>query len=362
MKRLRLPRPLFRGVLAAACLLTVACSGSGAQPARGAGRQPAVPARTQLPPHGPTRRLPDPPPPQPAPVSESRVTPPPVPPPFILPADPTDSAATPARRKPVFDGTLWKGKPNDLIPGTLPVFILDRAWRADENRPDGPHDMAKWRRYLTTLPPNALVIIDEEYLHDIPRLYGKEVALREFPKRVLIHQTLRELRPDLVNADCFGPAPSMDSSAVQWNDAKEMEKWRACNDLVMPLINDHLKAIAIELYFCPRPGQPVRGSYFEDYKAVHTANVQEARRHAQGRPVIGCVWLRTKGDRGQNWSHYVGDDVAWFMLDQTARMCDAVVIWDAHFTETGQWRGRQQWDPNDPALALTLRWLNERQH
>lgn len=266
------------------------------------------------------------------------------------------------RRVPVYDATVWTHKPGVTIPGTEVVFLIDRQHRSDKDNPHSAHDLAKLRAHVERLPQGALVVVDEEYLKDDPRLYPIETVTAELAKRLAIHRTIREARPDIINSDVCGPCPLIDSAAVVWNDTKLLKRWRDANEWIMPRVKDSLGAISIELYYAKKTdGKPVRGSDMADYRAFHEANVAEARKWSDGKPVYGFVWLRTKGGAGKGWGHYVGDELARFMLDETARTCDGVVLWDARFTDSGEWLGNARYDPNDPAIMMINQWLVERE-
>lgn len=302
-----------------------------------------------------------PPRPPPIPPAPPRQLPVPPPTPVKVPRRP-EPAKPPrlvSRLKPVYDCTSWLEKPGGLVPGTERAFITDRAWRTNDHEACAPYDAARWERYLMALPTGAFLIVNEECLKDSPMYHGRDVALLELPKRLELHRVVRRLRPDVINTDVCGPLPQSDQSGPIWNDPRQLRRCREANDLTMPFAPPSLlRALTIEVYFTPRPDKPVRATYHDDVAAVMQGNAAEARRHAQGRPIHGLVYLRSKG--GRAWGEYFGDDLARFMLDEAARVFDGIVIWDNKFTPDGKDLGRQRYDPTDPALALTLRWLRER--
>ncbi|MDX2131767.1 MAG: hypothetical protein SFY69_06930 [Planctomycetota bacterium] len=300
------------------------------------------------------RREPPAPPPPPAPPAPS---PPPTSPP---PPPPPPPQAPRAGLKPVYDCTLWTDKPGGVIPGTRRAYMPDRQWRTSDTQPCAPYDARRWEAWLRALPPDSVVVVDEECLKDNPMVYSREQVLRELANRLELHRVIRRVRPDLRNSDCFGPCPLVEQAGAVWNDAKRLAQWRAANDLTMPYILPHLAMVAVELYFFKRPGKPIRATYEEDLRALIEVNAAEVRRHAGSRPTLGVVWLRTRGDQGANWGRYVGDDLARLMLDETARLFDGVVLWDRKFRDDGTDLGAMKYDETDPALAATLRWLRTR--
>lgn len=304
-----------------------------------------------------------PPRPPPIPPAPPRHTPVPRPTPVKVPRPPEPTANPPrlvSRLKPVYDSTLWSDKPGGLLPGCERVFLTDRAWRRSDNETCAPYDMARWERYVQSLPPGALLIVDEECLHDSPFLSGREKALPELQKHLELHRMVRRLRPDVVNSDCCGPLPQADQPAYVWNDAPRLAKLRESNDQTMPNARPLLRALTVEVYFTPRVSKPIRASYREDVASIIAGNAAEARRVAGGLPIYALVWLRSKGEAGRNWSRYFGDDVARFILDESIRLFDGIVLWDRTFTPEGADLGTKRFDPADPAIAMMLKWLRER--
>jgi len=263
---------------------------------------------------------------------------------------------------PVFDCTHWTYKPEGLIPGTQTAFLIDRAWRSDEKDPKSAHDMEKWKTWLRQRPRDAVVIVDEEYLLDDTLTLPRETALTGVRKRVELLKAIQDVRPDIVSTDVCGPLPRSDMIGPVYKQADRMAKWRDGNDAAMAIARPYLDAVSVELYYCPNPGKPVNGSEMEDFRIFHTANIAEARRVAEGRPVWGLVWLRTKGQGKSGWGRYVGDEMAWYMLEETAKQCDGIILWDSHYSDDGTWLGKKRYDPNDPGLKIVLKWLAERKH
>ncbi|GJQ30534.1 MAG: hypothetical protein HBSAPP03_24180 [Phycisphaerae bacterium] len=261
----------------------------------------------------------------------------------------------------MFDCTLWSDKPGGLLPGCERVYLTDRAWRRSDHETCAPYDPLRWERYLQSLPPGALLVIDEECLKDSPFVYGRETAMRELEQRLELHRVVRRVRPDVVNSDCCGPLPQANQPAYVWNDAGQLKKLRESNDLTMAAARPWLKALTVEVYFTPREGKPIRASYRDDVEAIIAGNAAEARRFTDGRPVYALVWLRSKGEAGRGWSRYFGDEVARFILDESVRLYDGVILWDRTFTEDGKDLGTKRFDPSDPAMAMMLRWLRERE-
>ncbi|CAG0969779.1 hypothetical protein PHYC_01179 [Phycisphaerales bacterium] len=279
----------------------------------------------------------------------------PSPPPSPLPSPP----ARP-RLKPVYDCTLWMNKPGGVLPGALRAYCPGREWRSIDDVPTSAYDAARWERWLRGLPRDSVVIVDQEYLHDNPWVYGRQTVLREIEKRIELHRAIRRVRPDIQNSDCFGPCPAVEYLGTVHNLKERIPKWKEYNDFTMPLILPYLKQVAIELYFVPPPGKPVRSSYIEDFRAYLVPNVEEARRHAGDRPVLGFIYLRSKGNGKKHWGRYFGDELSRFILDESLRLCDGIVLWDRKYADDGTDLGNMPWDPNDPCLAFTLRWLRER--
>lgn len=283
--------------------------------------------------------------------------------PPAAPVKPQAPATEPLRPrlKPVYDCTLWMNKPGGVLPGALRAYCPGREWRTSDNIPCAPYDAARWEQWLRGLPRDSVVILDEECLNDNLWVYGRQTVLREIDKRIELHRVIRRVRPDIQNSDCFGPCPLVEYLGTVFDMKERIPKWKEYNDFTMPLILPHLKQIAIELYFVPRPGKPVRASYIEDFRAYVGPNVEEARRHAGDRPVLGFIWLRSKGDGKKNWGHFFGEELATFILEESLRLCDGIVLWDRKYADDGTDLGNMPWDPTDPCLAFTLEWLRKRQ-
>lgn len=233
------------------------------------------------------------------------------------------------------------------VPGMVRGFAPDRQWKGLL----GGYSEAAWTGYLASLPRDAYVIVDDEDPKADPRVNSAADVRACSDRRVELHRVLRRVRPDLRNADGWGPCPLADTPGPVWNDGPMLRRWRAGNAVTVPPVLPHLTHLAVELYFTGRPQTAMNpAATLDDYRRFRDANVAEARRWADGRPVIGLVWLRTKGG-AFGWGRYVGDALAHAMLDELRPMVDAVAVWDCQFTIDGRALPAQPYPHDDPALA-----------
>lgn len=232
------------------------------------------------------------------------------------------------------------------VPGMARGFCPDRQWRGLL----GGYSEAAWTAYLRTLPRGAYVLVDDEDPKADPRVNSAADVRACSDRRVELHRIIRRDRPDLINADAWGPCPIADTPGPVWNDGPMLRRWRAGNAVTVPPVLPHLAAVAVELYHTARPQTVNTSAELDDYRRFRDANVAEARRWADGRPVIGVVWLRAKGG-ARPWGEYLGPRFAGAMLGELRPMVDAIAVWDCQFEPGGKALPTRPYDADDPVLA-----------
>jgi hypothetical protein len=250
----------------------------------------------------------------------------------VLPESVASSSTTPASQTfIVFDGTLYKQKPDLSQYGIRPITILyeDRFWpsgQSSTNLPDQGIVRALAAEVASSLSP---VVIDIERW---PVTGSPSLVQSSVTQYRTVLQWFREAAPGL-RIGLYGTVPVPDYwRAIQGTTSADFKAWQQDNDRLT------LIAAAVDTLF------PSLYTFYADrqgWVAYAIAQISEARRKASGKPVYVFIWPQYHESNQLLGGQFLDADY-WELELLTARQyADGVVIW-------GGWgnSGPQAWDEN----------------
>lgn len=234
----------------------------------------------------------------------------------------------------VYDGTLYKKKPDLSVYGIRPINILyvSRFW---ENWNDNPKkDSLPDEKTVRALAREAkkqgdLVALDIEHW---PLRGNDRVVAASLEKYSTVLRWFRDEAPNL-KIGYFGIIPIADYSRSRKGvDSRDYKTWQSENDRLMPL------AGMVDVIF------PYIYTYHRDQEAwarFAIENIKEARRY--GKPVYVFLWPQYSEQNKLLSQQYIAPDFWRLQLDIARQYADGIVIW-------GGWGegGPVEWD--DKAL------------
>jgi hypothetical protein len=229
----------------------------------------------------------------------------------------------------VFDGTLYKQKPDLSQYGVRPITILyeNRFWpsgQAPTNLPEQGVVRALAAEVASSLSP---VVIDIERwpVKGTPSLIQSSVTQYR-----TVLQWFREAAPGL-RIGFYGTVPVPDYwRAIQEPTSADYKAWQQDNDR-LDLIGKEVDAIfpSIYTFYADRQG----------WVTYATAQISEARRKANGKPVYAFIWPQYHESNPLLAGRFL-DAEYWELELLTARQyADGLVIWGGWGTG-----GPQAWD------------------
>ena len=247
----------------------------------------------------------------------------------------------------VFDGTLYRDKPDMRRYGLTPIDILyaARFWTdahslaAMDALPDEGTVRSVAREAAAAGAP---VVVDIEHW----RLSGDDALMRaNLAKYITVLQWLRDEAPGL-NLGYFGRLPM---AAYAWALGSpyggDYRRWQVENTRRAPL------AVFVDAVY------PPLYTYSDQRRAwvrYATANLREARRY--GRPVYAFLWPQYSEKSGKLALQFLPPDFWRLQLETVRAHADGVVIW-------GGWddtrKGPADWDPAAPWWRVTREFLND---
>lgn len=250
----------------------------------------------------------------------------------------------------VFDGTLYRHKPDLSGYGIEPIDILyaARFWpdtrspRAMARLPDRARVRSVARAASAAGRP---VVVDIEHWP----LGGDDAAMREnLAKYITVLQWMRDAAPAL-NLGYFGRLPM---TAYGWALAapgsRDDRRWRAENErrgALAPFVD----AVYPPLYTYS-PNQHAWVRYAE-------ANLREAHRY--GKPVYAFLWPRYSEHNKDLGLQPLPADFWRLQLETVRKYADGVVIWGGWDAGRG---GPADWDGSAPWWQETRRFMEELMH
>jgi hypothetical protein len=232
----------------------------------------------------------------------------------------TCAEAGPPSRFQVFDGMHHRQKPNLVAQGLDPISIIYEGAIFRSAEPAARLSLARLEAALFAIPNDGRpVVLDIERWIWVP---GR------VPLYVEALRNARMMKPD-ARLGFYGVVPSRDYWRAIAAGSPAYGKWMEENDSLLEI------AVEADYVF------PSVYTFYNDPKgwvAYAEANIAEARRVANGKPVFVFLWPTfhesNRELRGQKLS-----GTFWrLQLDTARRLADGVVIWGG-----GEWREEDDW-------------------
>ncbi len=247
----------------------------------------------------------------------------------------------------VFDGTLYRDKPDLTRYGIQPIEILyvSRFWpdtRMTEEMTGLPDEATVRRVAREARAKQVPVVVDIEHWS----LDGDDDEKRaNLAKYITVLQWMHDEAPNTH----FGYFAVVPMGAYSWalkdQDSAEYRLWQAEN-LGRADLAAQVDAVYPQLY-----------TYYPDQKAwvrYAVANLREARRY--GKPVYAFLWPQYSERNKQLGHQYLSSDFWRLQLETAARYADGIVIWGGW--DSKQW-GRAKWDESAPWWQVTREFMDE---
>jgi hypothetical protein len=279
---------------------------------------------------------------------------------YCAPANADVSAAT-GRKNPkftVFDSIhyLDKGDQSALGMGDYTIIYTSAIWpkdilKAENKRPAAapPDDFIAGLAKKQT-PAKSPVIYDIEHWPLDIRKNGKTVAHDDITtaadksvsdsmnKLIHIIAVSRKENPS-VKYGYYGCVPLRDYWSPEKNDPEMLKKWREANDYLKPLA-DSLDVICPSVY-----------TFFPDRKgwlAYAKANIAEAKRLANGKPVYVFLWPKYHNSNKEDGKKFIEGDFWKLQLETVYESgVDGIIIWDSprqvNNKEDAVWNPDREW-------------------
>ncbi len=235
----------------------------------------------------------------------------------------------------VYDGTLYKKKPDLSVYGIRPINILyvSRFW---ENWNDNPKkDSLPDEKTVRSLAREAkkqgdLVALDIEHW---PLRGNDRVVAASLEKYSTVLRWFRDEAPNL-QIGYFGIMPIADyANSRKGADSRDYKMWQSENDRLRPL------AEMVDVIF------PYIYTYHRDqdsWEKFAIENIKEARRY--GKPIYVFLWPQYSEQNKQLSHQFIPPDYWKRQLNIAKQYADGIVIWGG-WSDVGpaQWDDRALW-------------------
>ena len=234
----------------------------------------------------------------------------------------------------VFDGTLYSNKPDLSIYGIHPITIGYSAKFGSE-----------WFKHTDRLPSmdavkavaldaqqrGQIIVLDIEHW---PLKGSPDLVQHSLDKYLSVLQWVRNAAPGLP-VGYYGAPPISDYwRAIKDPLNQEHIKWMIENDQIRSL------ATAVDVY------TPSLYTFYADqegWKKFAVAQIKEARRYGNGKPVYVFLWPQFHNSNRTLGGRYLPGDYWRFELETAKQHADGIILW-------GGWdlkKNRQaEWDEN----------------
>ena len=254
---------------------------------------------------------------------------------FAAPA--VAQSADAARCFQIFDATAYRSKP-DLgeygIEAARMVYGIHQLWdsrKEPEWLAQLPSQFAVQRaikRLPLTGTPTPLIILDVEHWPNV----GSDIEVSASVDKYVTLATWVKANAGAGVVGFYGIPPHRDYwRAIKDPSTPEYRQWQAENDRFLR-VADVVDVFAPSLY-----------TFYDDvdgWKRYAVANVSEARRLAQGKPVYPFIWPQYHNSNRKLDSQYLSAEY-WLMQLQTLEShADGVVIWAGG---PGPWQADAEW-------------------
>jgi len=218
----------------------------------------------------------------------------------------------------VFDGTLYKDKPDFSAYGIRPISLayagaLGNTWyRTPDQMPD-KNQVGKVAREARTKADYVVIDIEHWPLHGD----GREVE-RSVRKFLTVLDWFKEAAPGL-NVGFYGAPPIRDYwRAVKGPASKERGEWKHENDALRGLA-DAVDTLYPSLY-----------TFYSDqdgWVRFAQAQIEEARRYGKGKPVYVFLWPQYHDSNRSLAGTYLPPDYWRLELETARQYADGIILW-----------------------------------
>ncbi|MBA5867060.1 MAG: hypothetical protein GDA67_10260 [Nitrospira sp. CR1.3] len=240
----------------------------------------------------------------------------------------------------VFDGTLYSNKPDLSQYGIRPIAIAYAGkfgldWYKQADRLPNVESVRAVAREVRQQGNVAVLDIEHWSLKGLPDSVTDSLA-----KYKTVLGWFQEAASN-VSVGYYGSPPIRDYwRAIRHKTSREYQAWMDENDQLRPL------ASAVDVFF------PSLYTFYPDqtgWKTYAVAQIEEARRYGNGKPVYVFLWPQYHDSNRQLGGQYLPDDY-WLLQLRTAKEhADGIVIW-------GGWGGNNRpagWDEHAPWWKVT---------
>ena len=253
--------------------------------------------------------------------------------------EPTVSAAV-SRPFVVFDATLYKDKPSLAYYHVRPLTILYESRLFVANQPPAavpPEVVVRSLAYELRASPDPVVL-------DIERwpLKGDGIAVQSTVAKFLSVLSWAKGEAPGVSFGVYGTVPIPDYwRAIRDPASAEFQSWQQDNDR-LERISNRVDALFPSIY-----------TFYPDRQGCVTyaiAQISEARRKANGKPVYAFLWPRYHESNLLLGNRPLDPDYWELQLNTVAQYADGVVIWGGWGTN-----GPEPWNEEAPWWQVTKR-------
>lgn len=247
-----------------------------------------------------------------------------------------DPSSTPSPNFMVFDGTLYRQKPNFTQYGIHPLKIIygDEFYGKGENNRGLPEEFRSRKLAKQYFTASELAVIN---LEDWP-LKGDLSEVRDGLSKYL--SVLRWFHVETPNfrVGYYGRPPISDySRAILDPSTREYQAWQAENDAIRPLYDE------TDIFF---PSIYTFYSDREGWVKYAIAQIRETRRLAKGRPVYVFMWPQYHPSNQLLAYRYMSADFWKLQLETARQYADGLVIWggwDFDANKQADWDDSASW-------------------
>lgn len=255
--------------------------------------------------------------------------------------------AQPTKTFTVFDGTLYKNKPDLSLLGVKPIKIIygHEFWEPGQNMDPLP-TKARVREVASSAQALEVpAVIDIEHWLTSPTVHKVSAATAQesVAKYATVLSWFRDAAPGQP-VGLYGIVPMIDYwRAIERPSSALHLEWVADGERALSLVG-LVDALFPSLY-----------TFYVDQKgwvAYATAQLIEARRLAAGKPVYVFLWPQYHNSNAIVGEHYLPDEYWKLELDTVRKYADGVVLW-------GGWAGNgpAMWDDKAGWWTVTKRFL-----
>ncbi|MCS6325939.1 MAG: hypothetical protein H8K06_02430 [Nitrospira sp.] len=249
----------------------------------------------------------------------------------------------------VFDGTLYSDKPDLSAYGLQPIAIGYSAKFGSE-----------WYKQADRLPNidavkavardakqgGQMIVLDIEHW---PLKGSPELIRNSLKKYLAVLEWVRNAAPGLV-VGYYGAPPIRDYwRAIKDPSSYEHRTWMEENDQIRSL------ASAVDVYV------PSLYTFYADqegWRKYALAQIQEARRYGNGKPVYVLLWPQYHDSNRFIGGHYLSEDYWKLELETAKQHADGIVIWGGWDLKSNR---PAKWDENAAWWTVTKEFMKRSQ-